>query len=143
MTMIEIMTYNLDYIPLQLEFRNDPWKMLICCICLNLTHRDQVRSIIYKFFQKYPTPQSVIDCQLEELTNLIQPLGLSTKRALTIQRFSKEFIKWDGLNVKSLYGIGQYGSDSWEIFQKNNYELYPTDVVLSQYLKEVKKLDFK
>lgn len=129
---------NLKYHPLQLEFQSDPWKMLICCICLNLTNRKQVRSIIYDFFSKYPTPQSIIDCDLVELTEILKPLGLSNKRVVTIKKFSGDWLVWNGLNVKDLHGIGQYGCDSWEIFQKGNFEVNPKDGVLGEYLKEIK-----
>jgi methyl-CpG-binding domain protein 4 len=126
------------YIPLQKEFQSDPWKMLICCICLNLTNRKQVRSIIYDFFKRYPDPQSIIDCDLVELVEILKPLGLSNKRAVTIKKFSGDWLVWDGVNVKDLYGIGNYGSDSWEIFQKGNLDVKPKDGVLGDYLKEIK-----
>jgi hypothetical protein len=35
-----------------------------------------------------------------------------------------------------LYGIGKYGSDSYEIFYKNNFGVEPTDKELIRYLKE-------
>jgi len=35
-----------------------------------------------------------------------------------------------------LYGIGKYGSDSYEIFFKNNYSVEPTDKELKRYLEE-------
>jgi hypothetical protein len=35
-----------------------------------------------------------------------------------------------------LYGIGKYGSDSYEIFYKNNYSVMSTDKELIRYLKE-------
>jgi hypothetical protein len=35
-----------------------------------------------------------------------------------------------------LYGIGKYGSDSYEIFFKKNYVVQPTDKELKRYLKE-------
>ena len=37
-------------------------------------------------------------------------------------------------DVKELHGIGQYASDSWEIFQLNNMSVTPTDKVLLEYL---------
>ena len=37
-----------------------------------------------------------------------------------------------------LYGIGKYGSDSYEIFFKNNFNVEPTDKELKRYLNEHK-----
>ena len=34
-----------------------------------------------------------------------------------------------------LYGIGKYGSDSYEIFFKQNYAVEPTDKELKRYLE--------
>jgi len=126
------------YIPLQLEFKSDPWKMLICCIFLNLTNRIQVRSIIYQFFQRYPNPQSILDIDDLELIELIKPLGLYQKRCQTLKKFSRDWLNWNGVNVRDLYGIGKYGSDSWEIFQKGNLNIQPKDGILDEYLKNLK-----
>ena len=38
--------------------------------------------------------------------------------------------------VLMLYGIGKYGSDSYEIFFKDNYNVQPTDGELNRYLNE-------
>jgi hypothetical protein len=43
---------------------------------------------------------------------------------------------WDGNDAKLLYGIGKYGSDSYEIFFKQNYSVQPTDKELKRYLEE-------
>ena len=41
-----------------------------------------------------------------------------------------------GEDAAVLYGIGKYGSDSYEIFFKHNYSVKPTDKELKRYLKE-------
>jgi hypothetical protein len=46
------------------------------------------------------------------------------------------FLAWDGEDATKLYGIGKYGSDSYEIFFKNNYTVEPTDKELKRYLEE-------
>jgi hypothetical protein len=45
-------------------------------------------------------------------------------------------LTWDGNDAKLLYGIGKYGSDSYEIFFKKNYSVNPTDKELIRYLRE-------
>jgi hypothetical protein len=44
--------------------------------------------------------------------------------------------RWNFEKADDLYGIGKYGSDSYEIFFKQNYSVQPTDKELIRYLKE-------
>ena len=49
---------------------------------------------------------------------------------------SRDYLVWNGIDATDLYGIGKYGSDSYEIFFKNNYSVEPTDKELKRYLEE-------
>lgn len=49
---------------------------------------------------------------------------------------SHDYLTWDKVDAKMLYGIGKYGSDSYEIFYKQNYNVQPTDKELIRYLNE-------
>ena len=49
---------------------------------------------------------------------------------------SQDFLSWDKHDAKMLYGIGNYGSDSYEIFFKQNYQVQPSDKELLRYLDE-------
>ena len=118
---------------LQEIYQDDPWKMLVCCILLNLTKRTQVDGIRDELFKLYPTPNKMKNANQSELSKLLQPLGLYNRRAKSLKRFSEDWVK--GFNsVDELYGIGQYAKDSWEIFQNNNKNVNPTDKVLLAYL---------
>ena len=120
---------------LQEIYQDDPWKMLVCCILLNLTKRQQVDGIRDELFRLYPTPNKMKDADVDKLSKLLQPLGLYNKRAQSLKRFSKEWV--DGFkSVDELYGIGEYAKDSWNIFQMNNPTNHSNDKVLAQYLKE-------
>lgn len=100
---------------------------------LNLTTRKQVDKIRHKLFKKYPTPEDMSVADYEDLSTILMPLGMQHKRAVTLMRFSKEYI--DGfVDPINLYGIGKYAKDSWEIFQNNNLNVQPTDKVLNLYL---------
>ena len=119
---------------LQEVYQADAWKMLVCCILLNLTKRTQVDIIRDELFKLYPTPNKMKNANQSELSKLLQPLGLYNRRAKSLKRFSEDWVK--GFNsVDELYGIGQYAKDSWEIFQNNNRNVNPTDKVLLEYLK--------
>jgi len=119
---------------LQEIYQDDPWKMMVCCILLNLTKRQQVDIIREELFEKYPTEYEMMEADEEELSQLLQPLGLYRRRAKTLIKFSWMWV--NGFNdVKELYGVGQYASDSWEIFQNDNRGIDPTDKVLQEYLR--------
>jgi methyl-CpG-binding domain protein 4 len=75
----------------------------------------------------------------EEMARVIKPLGLYNRRALTLIKFSREWTEKDWREPIELHGIGQYAQDSWEIFQKNNYEIQPTDKELIGYLRSLNK----
>ena len=119
---------------LQEIYQDDPWKMLVCCILLNLTKRQQVDGIRHELFSRYPTEYHMIEADEEELAELLKPLGLYRRRAKTLIKFSWMWV--NGFNdVMELHGVGQYASDSWEIFQMNNVRIKPKDKVLQEYLR--------
>jgi len=53
-----------------------------------------------------------------------------------LRKMTQDFLTWDGKDATMLYGIGKYGSDSYEIFFKKNYAVVPTDKELKRYLEE-------
>jgi len=119
---------------LQEIYQDDPWKMLVCCILLNLTKRQQVDTIRHELFSKYPTEYHMIEADEDELSELLKPLGLYRRRAKTLIKFSWMWV--NGFNdVLELHGVGQYAKDSWEIFQMKNVQIKPTDKVLQEYLR--------
>ena len=121
---------------LQEIYQDDAWKMLVCCILLNLTKRKQVDGVRHELFTKYPTEYEMMEADEDELSEILKPLGLYRRRAKTLIKFSWMWV--NGFNdVMELHGIGQYAKDSWEIFQMNNMQINPTDKVLQEYLRVV------
>jgi len=106
-------------------FLDDPWKLLVSTICLNVTTRAQVDVVLYQFLQRWPDAITTANANWEEICQIITPLGLGTKRAKGLIRFSTEWVqltrdfdpfKLTEKEVKSLYGIGQYGWTAYEVF---------------------------
>ena len=121
---------------LQEIYQDDPWKMRVCCILLNLTKRQQVDLVRDELFSLYPTPYDMVNSDEYYLSHLLQPLGLYNKRAQTLKKFSQDYI--NGFNdIQECYGVGQYGKDSWNIFQLNKHTNHSNDKVLHKYLKEI------
>lgn len=69
---------------------DDPWKLLIGCIMLNQTTRSQMDPVLYAFLEKFPTAAVAAAASVEEVTQVVAPLGLQERRPAAIIRFSRE-----------------------------------------------------
>tara|TARA_R100001509_G_scaffold70459_1_gene39219 strand:- start:117 stop:518 length:402 start_codon:yes stop_codon:yes gene_type:complete len=119
---------------LQEIYQDDGWKMLVCCMLVNLTNRKQVDTVRNELFSKYPTPEDMMEAEHSDLVDIIKPLGLYNTRAERLVKMSEGYV--NGFNdVTELYGIGEYAKDSWEIFQLRNRNVKPRDLVLQEYLR--------
>lgn len=112
------------------------WQHMVGVIMLNQTGRKPVKQVLPEFLSRWPTPDKFLESHEEDVVHIIRPLGMSTVREHRIRRMTIDFLSWDGNDAKLLYGIGKYGSDSYEIFFKNNYAVEPTDKELKRYLEE-------
>jgi methyl-CpG-binding domain protein 4 len=88
------------------------------------------------FWDRWPTPEAFLSATEPEIKDVIRPLGMVNVRCWRLQKMTEDFLTWDGIDAKILYGIGKYGSDSYEIFFKNNYTVEPADKELKRYLQE-------
>ena len=122
---------------LQEIYQDDAWKMLVCCILLNLTQRKQVDGVRHELLSKYPTEYEMMEADEDELSEILRPLGLYRRRAKTLIKFSWMWVN-GFTDVMELHGVGKYAKDSWEIFQMNNMNVVPTDKVLLEYLHQEK-----
>ena len=126
---------NSNGILIQEEYWPNEWKILTCCLLLNLTSIKQVRPMIKKFFTLYPDANSMIDSNETELQNLLKPLGFWRKRVKTLKRFSEEYLTKDWLTAKDLYGCGKYADDCYQILCKGKWQdVEPKDHALNEYL---------
>ena len=112
------------------------WQHMVGVICLNLTSRVQVKQVLPDFFEKWPTPGSLLYATRRQIEDVIAPLGMQKVRSERIYRMSEQFKDWDGEDATELYGIGKYGSDSYRIFYKNEIPENVGDHELKRYIKE-------
>jgi len=115
------------------------WQHMVAVICLNQTYRKQVKEILPQLFHRWPTPEKMMKAPLNRLRRLIKPLGMWRVRSRRIKQMSREFLEWDGQDASALHGIGRYGSDSYRIFFKKQFDIKVTDKELKKYLKHKKK----
>jgi methyl-CpG-binding domain protein 4 len=114
----------------------EKWRHMVAVIMLNQTGRKPVKTVYPLFMHHWPTPGSLLLSTPEEVKNIIWSLGMSTVKENRIRRMTADYVNWDGNDATKLYGIGKYGSDSYEIFFKHNYTVDPTDKELRRYLDE-------
>ncbi len=101
---------------------------------LNQTGRKQVKTVLPIFLSKWPDPDSFLLAPHDQIVEVIKPLGMYNRRLSTLVRMTNDWKSWDGVDATDLYGIGRYGSDSYEIFFKNRRDIVPTDHELCRYL---------
>ena len=115
---------------------DDAWQHFVGVIMLNQTGRKAVKTTLPEFLYWFPTPMALINAEEEFVKSIIQPLGMVNVRYNRLIKMSWDYLSWDGKDATTLYGIGKYGSDSYEIFFKQNYTVEPTDKELKRYLEE-------
>ena len=113
------------------------WQHMVGVMCLNMTHRKQVKRVLPILFKKYPNAKAFLQGKSEEQEKLLQPLGMVHVRTQRLRRMSEDFLKWDRKDATDLYGIGKYGSDSYKIFYKNEIPKDVQDKELKRYVNEL------
>jgi methyl-CpG-binding domain protein 4 len=86
---------------------------------------------------RYPTPDKLLAGRHSTLEKILAPCGLVKLKAKRIRGMSQDYLTWDKNDASKLYGIGKYGSDSYEIFYKNNLNVEPTDKELIKYIQRM------
>jgi methyl-CpG-binding domain protein 4 len=124
-----------DDLMVQQQISNS-WEHMVGVIMLNQTGRKPVKLTLPEFLYWFPTPHALLQADEDFVKTIIAPLGMMNVRYKRLMRMSEDYLNWDGEDATMLYGIGKYGSDSYEIFFKQNYSVKPTDKELKRYLQE-------
>jgi len=124
-----------DDLMVQQQISNS-WEHMVGVIMLNQTSRKPVKLTLPEFLYWFPTPQALLQADEDFVKTILAPLGMLNVRYKRLIRMSQDYLTWDGEDATMLYGIGKYGSDSYEIFFKQNYSVEPTDKELKRYLQE-------
>jgi methyl-CpG-binding domain protein 4 len=112
------------------------WQHMVAVIMLNQTGRKAVKYVLPMFLNRWYQPTDFIPASTDDVKEVIWPLGMYNVRFNRLKRMTSDYLWWDGNDARKLYGIGKYGSDSYEIFFKQNYSVKPTDKELKRYLEE-------
>ena len=109
------------------------WQHMVGVIMLNQTGRKPVKTVLPQFLARWPTPEALLRSRIVDIEQVIQPLGMYRVRAKRIYRMSIDYLTWDEKDASVLYGIGQYGSESYRIFWLGE-RFEPQDKELRNYL---------
>jgi methyl-CpG-binding domain protein 4 len=123
-------------LPDGLQGRTAAWQHMVAVIMLNQTGRKPVKSVAPVFWNKWRSPEKFLKATPTEVRDVIWSLGMVNRRYDRLTQMTLDFEVWDGDQADKLYGIGKYGSDSYEIFFKQNYSVEPTDKELKRYLEQ-------
>lgn len=116
------------------NYSNGAWQHMTAVIMLNQTGRKPVKSVAPVFWHRWPSAYAFLQATPDEVRDVIWSLGMVNRRYDRLTQMTLDFMEWDGEQADKLYGIGKYGSDSYEIFFKHNYTVEPTDKELQRYL---------
>ena len=112
------------------------WQHFVGVICLNQTGRIQVKRVLPVFFEKWPNAKSYLKSNKQDVITVIRSLGFYNKRENTIRKMTEDFLSWNKEDATKLYGIGKYGSDSYELFYKKRLPDNVGDHELKRYIQE-------
>ena len=123
-------------LPAGLEGRVAAWQHMVAVIMLNQTGRKPVKTVFPVFMHHWPSPSKFVRATEQQVKDVIWSLGMANVRYKRLVEMTSGFAIWDLHDATQLYGIGKYGSDSYEIFFNNNYTVEPTDKELIRYLEQ-------
>jgi len=123
-------------LPNGLEGRTSAWQHMVAVIMLNQTGRKPVKTVFPVFMDRWYIPPLFLLATEEQVKEVIWSLGMVNVRYKRLVEMTYDFLRWDLNDATKLYGIGKYGSDSYEIFFKQNYAVEPTDKELIRYLEQ-------
>ena len=113
------------------------WQHMVGVICLNQTGRKKVKKILPEFFKKFPDEFELLKSNKDTIAEMLKDLGMKNVRANRIWRMTEDYLEWDGRDATELFGIGKYGSDSYEIFYRNKIPENVQDKELRRYLSDL------
>jgi methyl-CpG-binding domain protein 4 len=124
-----------DDLMVQQQVKN-VWQHMVGVICLNQTGRKKVKKVLPEFFKKFPTPEQIFKSDKDTIAEMLKELGMKNVRANRIWRMTEDYLKWDGVDATKLFGIGKYGSDSYEIFYNRRVPENVQDKELKKYISK-------
>lgn len=93
--------------------------MMVACILINRTHWRQVEPVLKRLRARCKDARGVVRCPIEEVLEIIKPLGLHNRRTSILRRFALEWsdkAPTSSEDVAKMTGCGEYAVQSFMIF---------------------------
>lgn len=95
----------------ELEYSKD-YELLIATMLSAQTTDKRVNSVTRILFKKYPTLEDLANAPLEDIKEIIRPIGAFNKKAENIKKISSSLLKHGGMSndrnfLESLSGVGR------------------------------------
>jgi endonuclease III len=122
---------------LEVRFVDDPFKVLVVCVLLNRTRKEQVEGVVDVLFRAYPDARALARARLPRLAAILRPLGLQNVRARRLVRFARDVLAFgiEENTVGQLHGVGQYGVDAFMALYHGRSSIPSKDHALRNYVR--------
>ena len=127
---------------LQEYYAHDAWQLLVACVLMSRVSSWATKhDAISAFFAAYPTPTAALAATPDDALAILRPLGLFPNRFRSVVEVSTAVLTNVGpldvgmdVGVNKIYGIGEFGVDSFEVFVRGNLESKPADKTLQAFV---------
>ncbi|ORX36684.1 hypothetical protein BD324DRAFT_681456 [Kockovaella imperatae] len=88
---------------IQERVRHDPWKLLVATTLLNVTSGRAARPVFIEILKRWPDPESLANADMQDLVDVLYPIGLFIQRANSLKIMSKQYLdlRWPILTGSS------------------------------------------
>ena len=119
---------------LQMEEKNDPFKILIGTILSARSRDENTSKVVHKLFLKYKDAKELADADIDELKSIIHSIGFYNTKALRIKQVSQIIAeKYDGMvpnrinDLLELPGVGRKTANCVLVYAFNEPAI-PVDI---------------
>ncbi len=96
------------------------WHILVSAILLNQSKRTPAwDGMLFELFTRWPSARELSSAD-SSLEALLTPQGFANVKAKRLRKMSEQYLDWDHVDPRELYGCGQYAFDSWRIFVRGD-----------------------
>ena len=127
---------------LQEYYAHDAWQLLVACVLMSRVSSWATKhDTISAFFAAYPTPTAALAAEPDDALAILRPLGLFPNRFRSVVEVSTAVLTNVGpldvgmeAGVNKIYGIGEFGVHSFEVFCRGDLDARPADKTLQAFV---------
>jgi methyl-CpG-binding domain protein 4 len=116
------------------EVAGNPWRLLVVCVLCNLTQGKLAWPVALRVFDRWPDELALAKAPVNELAEMLRPIGLYAKRARWLVAMSRAYAAGGWTDPSELPGVGRYARDAWAIFVEARTDIEPRDGHLNRYV---------